>query len=71
MTFRDLVKYTSRLTADQLDSDIIVEADNNFYRVYDLRIASGEGDYLYKDEPFLATHEQLEEKDFDEEEEKE
>ena len=68
MTFRELTKYTSRLTADQLDSDIVVETNGEFFRVDDLRIASGEGDYLYKDEPFFTTHEQLSEKDFDEEE---
>jgi hypothetical protein len=62
MTFRELNKYLSRLTADQLDSDIVVETDGKFYRVDDLQIASGNGDYLYTNDPFFTTDYQLDEK---------
>lgn len=55
MTYRELTKYLGRLTADQLDSEIVVELGDLFYRVEDgLNIASGEGDYLYKDEVYLS-----------------
>jgi hypothetical protein len=66
MTYRELTKYLSRLTADQLDNDIIVEVGDLFYKVEDLNIASGEGLYLYKDEAFLAIDSNpLSEKEFD------
>lgn len=68
MTFRQLNQYLSRMEANQLDSDIIVETNGDFFRVDDLRIADGNGDFLYKGEHFFTTDEQLSEKDFDEEE---
>jgi len=56
------------MTADQLDSHVIVEVHDNFYNVTDIRIASGKGDYLYKDEVFFSIDsEPLGEKEFDEE----
>ena len=54
MTYRELTKYLGRLTADQLDNNIVVEVGDFFYKVEGLNIASGEGDYLYKDEAFLS-----------------
>ena len=69
MTFRELTKYLGRLTADQLDSTIVVEVGYFFHHVEGLNIASGEGDYLYKDEPFLSIDSNpIDEKDFEEEE---
>jgi hypothetical protein len=69
MTYRELTKYLGRLTADQLDNDIVIEVGDFFYRVEDgINIASGEGDYLYANEPFLSVDsEPMGEKEFDEE----
>jgi len=68
MTYRELTKYLGRLTADQLDNDIVVEVGDFFHKVEGLNIASGEGDYLYKDEAFLSVDsEPMGEKEFDEE----
>jgi len=65
MTYRQLIK---DLTADQLDSHVIVEVNDNFHNVTGIHIASGEGDYLYKDEVFFSIDsEPLGEKEFDEE----
>ena len=56
------------MTADQLDSHVIVEVHDNFHNVTGIHIASGEGDYLYKDEVFFSIDsEPLGEKEFDEE----
>lgn len=54
MTYKELTKYLGGLTADQLDSTIVVEVGDFFYHVDGLHIASGKGDYLCKDEPFLS-----------------
>lgn len=52
------------MTADQLDSHVIVEVNDNFHNVTGINIASGEGDYLYKDEVFFSIDsEPLGEKD--------
>jgi hypothetical protein len=68
MTYRQLIKDLGRMTADQLDSHVIVEVNDNFHNVTGTNIASGEGDYLYKDEVFFSIDsEPLAEKDFDEE----
>ena len=67
MTFRELQKHIGRMTADQLDNDIIVEVGDFFYKVEGLNIASGVGDYLYKDEAFLS----IESDPMDEKEEEE
>lgn len=69
MTFRELQKYIGRMTADQLDNTIVIEAQGEFFRVEDLNEASGEGDYLYKGEMYFSTVDNaIEEKDFEEEE---
>ena len=67
MTFRELQKHIGRMTADQLNNDIIVEVGDFFHRVESLNVASGAEDYLYKDEVFLSISEPMDEKDFDEE----
>lgn len=54
MTYRNLIKELGRLTADQLDSHVIVELEDTFHNVTGINIASGEGDYLYKDEVFFS-----------------
>ena len=54
MTYRQLIKELGRLTADQLDSNIIVEVQDWFHNVVDIKIASGKGEYLYKDEVFFT-----------------
>jgi len=70
MTFRELSGYLGRLTADQLDNDIIVEVGDFFHKVEGLNVASGMGDYLYKDEVFLSIDsDPIDEKEFDETEE--
>ena len=52
------------MTADQLDSHVIVEVNDNFHNVTGINSASGEGDYLYKDEVFFSIDsEPLGEKD--------
>lgn len=54
------------MTADQLDSHVIVEVNDNFHNVTDINIASGKGYYLYKDEVFFSIDsEPLGEKDDD------
>jgi len=64
MTYRQLIKDLGRMTADQLDSHVIVEVNDNFHNVTGINIASGEGDYLYKDEVFFSIDsEPLGEKD--------
>ncbi len=68
MTYRELTKYLGRLTADQLDNHVMVEVGDLFHNVVGVEIASGEGDYLYKDEVFLSIDsDPLGEKEFDEE----
>jgi hypothetical protein len=68
MTFRELQKHIGRMTADQLDQDMIVEVNDLFYKVESAEVASGEGDYLYKGEIFFTIDsEALSEKEFDEE----
>jgi len=54
MTFRELQEHLGRLTAEQLDNTIIVEVGDYFHRVEGLNVASGEGDYLCRDEVFLS-----------------
>jgi hypothetical protein len=54
MTFRELQKHIGRMMTDQLDSHIIVEVGDLFHNVVGIEIASGEGDYLYKNEVFLS-----------------
>ena len=54
MTYRELIGHLGRLTANQLDNDIIVEVGEYFHKVEGLNVASGIGDYLYKDEVFLS-----------------
>ena len=54
MTYRELTKYLGRLTAEQLDDTIIVEVGDFFHYVEGLNVASGEGDYLYKNQVFLS-----------------
>lgn len=68
MTYKELTKYLGRLTADQLDNTIVVEVGDLFHHVEGLHIASGKGDYLYKDQPFLSIDSNpIDKKDFDEE----
>lgn len=68
MTFRELQKHIGRMTADQLDQDMIVEVNDFFYKVESAEVASGLGDYLYKGEIFFTVDsEVLSEKEFDEE----
>ena len=68
MTYRELIKYLGRLTQDQLDNNIIVEVGDQFHNVTGINIASGEGDYLYKDEVFFSTDsDPISEKEFDDE----
>jgi hypothetical protein len=67
MTFRELQKHIGRMTANQLDQNIVVEVNNFFYNVESAEVASGEGDYLYKGEVFFTIDsEPLGEKEFDE-----
>jgi hypothetical protein len=71
MTYRELQKHLGRLTAEQLDNDIVIEVGDFFYKAEEgINIASGKGDYLYANEPFLSVDsEPMSEKEFDEEEE--
>ncbi len=56
------------MMTDQLDSHIIVEVGDLFHNVVGIQIASGEGDYLYKNEVFLSIDsDPLGEKESDEE----
>jgi hypothetical protein len=54
MTFRELQKHIGRMTAEQLDQDIIVEVNDFFYKVESAEVASGEGNYLYRGEIFFT-----------------
>ena len=63
MTFRELQKHIGRLTAEQLDQGIIVEVGDFFHTVEGFNVASGAGDYLYKDEVFLSISEPIDEKE--------
>ena len=54
MTFRTLQKELGRMTAEQLDQNMIVEVEDFFHNVVGINIASGVGDYLYKDEVFFS-----------------
>ena len=56
MTYKELIKKLGRLTEDQLDGDIIVEVEDCFHNVVDINIASGKGEYLYKDEVFFTIN---------------
>ena len=68
MTYKELTKYLSGLTTDQLDSTIVVEVGDFFYHAEGLHIASGVGDYLQKDQPFLSIDSNpIDNKDFNEE----
>jgi hypothetical protein len=55
MTFRELQKHLGRLTANQLDSTILVMVDDGFFEVEGLNIASGVGEFLYKDDVFFSV----------------
>ena len=57
MTFRELQGHLGRLTSNQLDSTILVMVDDGFFRVEGLNIASGVGEFLYKDEVFFSVEE--------------
>lgn len=63
MTYRDLHKHLSLMMTDQLDGDIVVGVDGNYFRVDDLRIADGFGDYFYEGEMFFTTDEKIEPKE--------
>jgi hypothetical protein len=68
MTFRELQKHIGRMTAEQLDQDIIVEVNDFFYKVESAEVASGEGNYLYRGEIFFTIDSNpLDEKESDEE----
>jgi len=54
MTFRELQKHIGRMTAEQLDQNMIVEVNDFFHNVESVEVASGEGDYLYKGEVFFT-----------------
>jgi len=54
MTFRVLQKELGRMTAEQLDQNMIVEVGDFFHNVVGVNVASGVGDYLYKDEVFFS-----------------
>ena len=54
MTYRQFQKDLSRMTAEQLDSHMIVEVGDNFHNIVSVKAASGEGDYLYKNEVFFT-----------------
>ena len=54
MTFRALQKELGRMTAEQLDQNMIVEVGDYFHNIDGINIASGVGDYLYKDEVFFS-----------------
>jgi hypothetical protein len=58
MTFRELQKHIGRLTAKQLDQDIIIEVGDFFHTVEGFNVASGAGDYLY-----LSISEPIDEKE--------
>jgi hypothetical protein len=67
MTYRQFQKDLSRMTAEQLDSHMIVEVGDNFHNIVSVEAASGEGDYLYKNEVFFTIDsEPLGEKDEEE-----
>ena len=56
------------MTAEQLNSHVIVEVNDLFHNVASLEAASGEGDYLYKNEVFFTIDsEPLGEKEDEEE----
>lgn len=55
MTYRQFQKDLSRMTAEQLDSEMIVEVNDSFYNIVSVEAASGEGDYLYKNEVFFTV----------------
>lgn len=56
------------MTADQLDSHVIVEVGDYFHNVTGINVASGVGDYLYKNEVFFSIDsEPLSEKEEEEE----
>jgi len=56
------------MTADQLDSHVIVEVGDYFHNVVGINVASGAGDYLYKNEVFFSIDsEALGEKEDEEE----
>ena len=63
MTYRDLHKHLSLMMTDQLDGDIMVGVDGKYFRVDDLRIADGFGDYFVEGEMFFTTDEQIEPKE--------
>lgn len=68
MTYRQFQKDLGRMTAEQLDSHMVVEVGDHFYNIVSVEAASGEGDYLYKNEVFFTIDsDPLGEKDFDEE----
>jgi hypothetical protein len=54
MTFRELQKHIGRMTAHQLDQDIIVEVGVYFHIVESAEVASGEGEYLHRGEIFFT-----------------
>ena len=65
MTYRELIKNLGNLTEQQLDENVILEVGHNFYRANDINVASGEGDYLYKDEVYISIESNpLDEKDY-------
>jgi len=69
MTFRELQKHIGRMTANQLDQDIVVEVNDFFHKVESAEVASGEGDYLYRGEVFFTIDsDPLSEKEFDDDE---
>lgn len=43
------------MTAEQLDGEMIVEVNDSFYNIVSVEAASGEGDYLYKNEVFFTV----------------
>lgn len=55
MTYRQFQKDLSRMTAEQLDGEMIVEVNDSFYNIVSVEAASGEGDYLYKNEVFFTV----------------
>lgn len=55
MTYKELAKCLEGLTEAQLEGAIFVNVGNYFFAVEDVCTASGDGDYLFKDEIYLYT----------------
>ncbi len=57
MTYRELIKKLSKLSDDQLDSDVTIHTDNDEYFQAKLNISDETCDVLDEGHPYLAIKE--------------